>query len=76
MFGVLRDILSKSMPEALSGQVGEVIDNFTTSLGGKPIAGKILPDSGGESQPGYAESSPSAWQRKLSTAPPDDDGGH
>jgi ElaB/YqjD/DUF883 family membrane-anchored ribosome-binding protein len=45
MFGVLRDVLAKSVPEALRGQVGEVVDNFTTSLGGKPIAGKILPDS-------------------------------
>jgi len=45
MFGVFREILSKSMPEAISGQVGEVIDGFTTSLGGKPITGKLLPDS-------------------------------
>lgn len=45
MFGVLRDVLSKSLPDTLSGQVGEVIDNFTTTMGGKPIAGKVLPDS-------------------------------
>jgi len=45
MFGVLRDVLSTSMPDILRGQVGEVIDDFTKSLGGKPIAGKILPDS-------------------------------
>jgi len=45
MFGVLRDVLSKSMPPAISGQVGEVIDDFTMSLGGKPIAGKVVPDS-------------------------------
>jgi ElaB/YqjD/DUF883 family membrane-anchored ribosome-binding protein len=45
MFGVLRDVLSKSMPDTLRGQVGEVIDDFTTSFGGKPIAGKVLPDS-------------------------------
>ncbi|MFN0017656.1 MAG: hypothetical protein ACKVP0_05305 [Pirellulaceae bacterium] len=47
MFGVLREILAKSMPDALNGQVGEVINGFTTSLGGKPITGKILPDSWG-----------------------------
>lgn len=45
MFGVLRDMLAKSMPDTLSGQVGEVIDNFTTSFGGKPIVGKVWPDS-------------------------------
>jgi ElaB/YqjD/DUF883 family membrane-anchored ribosome-binding protein len=45
MFGVLRDVLSKSMPQAISGQMGEVIDDFTMSLGGKPIRGKVLPDS-------------------------------
>ena len=61
MFGVLRDVLSKSMPEALSGQVGEVIDNFTTSLGGKPISGKILPDSlNGDAQ----EETGKGWQTK------------
>jgi ElaB/YqjD/DUF883 family membrane-anchored ribosome-binding protein len=37
MFGVLRDVLSKNLPPAISGQVGEVIDTFTTSLGGQPI---------------------------------------
>jgi len=45
MFGVLREVLAKNVPPALSGQLGDVIDNFTTSLGGKPIAGKLLPDS-------------------------------
>jgi len=63
MFGVLREVLSKSMPDTLRGQVGEVIDDFTTSLGGKPIAGKILPDSwnGGEQE---REESPESWQAK------------
>jgi ElaB/YqjD/DUF883 family membrane-anchored ribosome-binding protein len=61
MLGVLRDVLSKSMPDTLRGQVGEVIDNFTTSLGGKPIAGKILPDSwNGGQQDG--EQSHESWQ--------------
>jgi len=63
MFGVLREVLSKSMPDVLRGQVGEVIDNFTTSLGGKPIAGKILPDSwnGGQQE---REESRESWQAK------------
>jgi hypothetical protein len=62
MFGVLREVLSKSMPDVLRGEVGEVIDDFTTSLGGKPIAGKILPDSwnGGQER----EESPESWQAK------------
>jgi ElaB/YqjD/DUF883 family membrane-anchored ribosome-binding protein len=63
MFGVLREVLSKSMPDTLRGQVGEVIDDFTTSLGGKPIAGKILPDSwnGGQQE---REESPESWQAR------------
>lgn len=63
MFGVLRDLLSKSMPDTLRGQVGEVIDNFTTSLGGKPIAGKILPDSWNGDQQDREEAHES-WQAK------------
>jgi ElaB/YqjD/DUF883 family membrane-anchored ribosome-binding protein len=45
MFGVLRDVLAKNVPPAISGQLGDVIDNFTTSVGGQPISGKVLPDS-------------------------------
>jgi len=61
MFGVLRDVLAKSMPESLSGQVGEVIDNFTMTLGGKPIVGRVLPESPSHgNQQGYAESQESA----------------
>ena len=65
MFGVLRDVLSKSMPDTLRGQVGEVIDNFTTSLGGKPIAGKILPDSwnGGQQEREESHESRQAKER-------------
>ena len=61
MFGVLRDVLAKSMPEALSGQVSEVIDNFTTTLGGKPIVGRVLPELTSQgNQQGYAETQESA----------------
>jgi len=57
MFGVLRDVLSKSMLDVVRGQVGEVIDDFTKSLGGKPITGKILPDSWSDASPEREESS-------------------
>jgi ElaB/YqjD/DUF883 family membrane-anchored ribosome-binding protein len=67
MFGVLRDMLAKSMPDTLRGQVGDVIDNFTTSLGGKPIAGRVLPDSWNRPSP-EEEMGPTAagtsWQAK------------
>jgi len=63
MFGVLRDVLSKSMPDTLRGEVGDVIDNFTTSLGGKPIAGKILPDSwNGDRERKDSRESGEKWQ--------------
>ena len=66
MFGVLRDVLSKSMPDTLRGQVGEVIDDFTESLGGKPIAGKILPDSwdGKRNERDESEEGRENWQAK------------
>jgi ElaB/YqjD/DUF883 family membrane-anchored ribosome-binding protein len=66
MFGVLREILAKSMPDALSGQVGEVINGFTTSLGGKPITGKILPDSWSGSEDRRADSQESEGIRETS----------
>lgn len=74
MFGVLRDVLAKSMPESLSGQVGEVIDNFTTTLGGKPIVGRVLPESPDDGNyQGYAE--PQASPRTRQSADPAWQGG-
>jgi ElaB/YqjD/DUF883 family membrane-anchored ribosome-binding protein len=39
--GVARDLLARSLPEQASRQVGQVIDNVTTKLGGKPIHGLL-----------------------------------
>jgi len=64
MFGVLREVLAKNVPPAISGQLGDVIDNFTTSLGGKPIAGKLLPDSGESQERREPSSGPEIWQGK------------
>jgi len=37
LFGVARDMISRLVPEALKEQVTDVINNFTTDLGGKVI---------------------------------------
>jgi ElaB/YqjD/DUF883 family membrane-anchored ribosome-binding protein len=51
--GVARDLLARSLPERASHQVGQVIDNVTTKLGGKPIHG-LLPKEEQQSAQGYA----------------------
>jgi len=67
MFGVLREVVSKSMPEALSGHVGEVIDGLTDSLGGKKISGKILPASWTEGSDDSEEEGSESWQSPKQT---------
>lgn len=42
LLGVARDFLVQSVPEHLGDQVKELMDNFTTKLGGQRIEGPIL----------------------------------
>jgi len=44
LFGMVRDVIQEKMPQ-MSQQVGEVMDNITTKLGGKPVQGPVLPKS-------------------------------
>jgi ElaB/YqjD/DUF883 family membrane-anchored ribosome-binding protein len=48
--GVARDFLVQSVPEHLGDQVRELMDNFTTKLGGQRIEGPILRTSHERSQ--------------------------
>ncbi len=41
-FGVLRDMLTASVPEQMKPQLTEVMNGFTTKLGGKVIQGPLL----------------------------------
>jgi ElaB/YqjD/DUF883 family membrane-anchored ribosome-binding protein len=43
LLGVVRDVVSDSIPPTMEGKVEEIINGVTTRLGGKPIAGRILP---------------------------------
>jgi ElaB/YqjD/DUF883 family membrane-anchored ribosome-binding protein len=43
LFGVVKDLLADSMPKELGVDVNGVVDQFTTSLGGKPMHGRVLP---------------------------------
>jgi hypothetical protein len=47
-FGLVRDMLARSVPQSLGSQVKEVVDSFTTKLGGKPVSGPMLPESAEE----------------------------
>jgi len=43
LMGVLRDVVADSIPPNMEGKVEEIINGVTERLGGKPIAGRILP---------------------------------
>lgn len=40
--GVMRDMISGSIPDPLKPQVTDVINNLTTKLGGEPVRGQLL----------------------------------
>jgi len=44
VFGVVRDLVARAVPEALKGDLSSVIDNMTRDAGGKPIQGTVLPE--------------------------------
>lgn len=44
-FGVVRDIVTESLPESLKGELSSVIDNMTEGAGGKPIKGSVMEKS-------------------------------
>lgn len=45
LFGVARDMIARSLPQALKGEVEDVFDSATERAGGKPIQGRIVEDS-------------------------------
>jgi len=53
MGGLLRDMLTRAVPEPMQHQVGDLLDNLTTKLGGQPVRGPLLPE-----ETAHAESSP------------------
>jgi ElaB/YqjD/DUF883 family membrane-anchored ribosome-binding protein len=42
LFGVVRDMVGRSLPETMKGQVEHLINDFTEKAGGKPIEGPIM----------------------------------
>lgn len=42
LFGVAKDLLTRSLPQPMEGQINEVVDGLTIALGGKPIRGHVL----------------------------------
>lgn len=43
--GLFRDMVADALPENLRGQAVEMFDDFTTRMGGKPVEGRLLPES-------------------------------
>jgi hypothetical protein len=44
-FGLVRDMLTRAVPGSLGGQVKDVVDSFTSKMGGRPLEGPVLPES-------------------------------
>lgn len=66
--GVVKDLVSKSVPPALQREVNEVLDGVTTALGGHPITGHILPEDQGDAESrqqmaGSTSSAAESWDR-------------
>jgi len=49
LFGVARDMISRSLPQSLQEQVTHLFNDFTEKAGGKPIEGTVLDESDQES---------------------------
>jgi ElaB/YqjD/DUF883 family membrane-anchored ribosome-binding protein len=43
LVGVIRDVVSRSVPETVAPRLEEVIDEITAKLGGEPIPGPVVP---------------------------------
>jgi len=50
LFGVARDVVSRSLPESLKEQVTHLFNDFTEKAGGRTIQGEVLPEPGQESE--------------------------
>src|ERR1051325_11639391 len=44
LLGLIRDIVTKAVPENMERQVGDIVDGVTIKLGGQPLDGRILPE--------------------------------
>jgi len=45
--GVARDIAMQSAPGGITNELRDIFDNLTTSLGGKPMKGRVMENHGG-----------------------------
>jgi ElaB/YqjD/DUF883 family membrane-anchored ribosome-binding protein len=66
-FGVLRDLLTASVPEQLKPQLTDVMNNFTTKLGGRVFQGPLLDTT---QENGSQDRDPGHWheaQRESTT---------
>jgi phage-related protein len=76
LFGVVRDMVSQSVPESLKDQVQGVFNNITEKVGGKPIQGTVLDEgsqdqnspSGFSSETQHEQSGASEMDRSVGTA--------
>jgi ElaB/YqjD/DUF883 family membrane-anchored ribosome-binding protein len=69
MFGVIRDMVSQSLPETVKTQVAGIFDSVTEKLGGEPIQqGSLVKDSSDESS-SVQGSTPGSSRRNPSSQP-------
>jgi ElaB/YqjD/DUF883 family membrane-anchored ribosome-binding protein len=42
LLGAVRDVVAQAAPSSMSNPIGDIIDSFTSKLGGKPVEGPVL----------------------------------
>jgi ElaB/YqjD/DUF883 family membrane-anchored ribosome-binding protein len=67
VLGVVRDVVSDTIPPNMEGKVEEIIDGVTTRLGGKPIHGRILPKKPTANEPSSTGNNPAAFAERRGT---------
>lgn len=70
LFGVIRDMVTQNVPQALKGELGEMFDNMAQHAGGKPIQGSLISEDQDQQESGQSESSgyPQEEQGQQATA--------
>jgi len=69
VFGLARDMLVRAAPPAMEKTIGELIDDVTTKLGGKPVAGPVLAGQDGDQPAPSCSAGAAGFQHRAGMGP-------
>jgi len=67
--GVMADLVHSSAPEAMRGQLSEMVEQFASSVGTKPLRGLFADDQGDNGHAGQGSTANPPGARKPGSAP-------